>query len=235
MFRIMERKVKIIIGITLLVLWSVASSVMAVYFYYKWDNYECKEEPVVELNEVINDEVKEEEKKIVTVKVEIKGEVASPGVYEVSEDTIINDLISLAGGLTENATTNNINLSKKVKNEMVVIIYKKEEVVSNEVITPECNCNDVDISACTDNDASIIISNEEEVTASSEVQNSKININTASIDELTTLPGIGKAKAEAIITYRNQNNGFKTIEDIKNVSGIGDATYEKFKELIMVQ
>ncbi len=139
--------------------------------------------------------------------VDIKGEVINPGVYQLNENSIINDVISIAGGLTEDADTTNINLSKMITNEMVIYIHSKEEIVSNEYF-------------------------EEEIYI--ETKSNLININIASINELMTLSGIGESKANDIIEYRNINGNFKSIDEIKNVSGIGDSTYAKIKDYITI-
>ena len=184
--------------------------------------------------------------------VEVKGEVKKPGVYEVNNKTIINDVIKNAGGFTKKAYTKNINLSKKVSDELVIYVYSKDEYkslneikVEKEIIIEECICPTYDISDCTNNGKSEIINdnndtneivndnNSNEAIEDSKENNNLININIASKKELMTLNGIGESKANAIIDYRNQNK-FKTIEDIKNVSGIGDSAFEKIKNNITV-
>lgn len=175
-------------------------------------------------------EDKEESKEVNTVFVDVKGAVNAPGVYEIDADRRIIDAINLAGGLLQNANTINLNLSKKVKDEMYIVVYTqaqvdnfkkehKEEPIS--CAAKECVCPDVSNDAC--------ISKGE---IKKEGVNSKISINNASKEELTKLPGIGDSKADAIIKYRSENEGFKQIEDIKNVSGIGELVYEKIKDSI---
>ena len=154
--------------------------------------------------------------------VDVKGEVKKEGVYKVTSNMTVNDVIKLAGGLKKNASTKNINLSKKVTDEMVIIVSSKSSLKKKtENIT-------------TRNDA--LIKNEETalITTSNTSDTSKlVNINIASIDELLTLTGIGNSKAEAIIKYR-EGNKFNSIEDIKNISGIGDSLFEKIKDYITV-
>mgnify|MGYP003299127979 CR=1 FL=1 len=173
--------------------------------------------------------------------VEVKGAVKNPGVYSASSSNIINDIINLAGGFNNNAYTNNINLSKRVSDELVIYVYTKYEYQANNKKDEkkDCVCPTYDISDCTNNTSSIIVpdssnKNEDSNSASSE-SNSKqlININTASKNELKTLSGIGDAKADAIIEYRSKN-AFTKIEDIKNVSGIGEAAFEKIKDHITI-
>ena len=139
------------------------------------------------------------------------------------------DAINTAGGLTNKSDTSNINLSKKLKDEMVIIVYSKQEIINmkekEKITCPPCN------NACIeekDETSKINITEEKEETG-------KININTANIEELQKLSGIGEAKAQAIIDYRNKNGNFKDIEEIKNVQGIGEAAFEKIKDNITVQ
>ncbi len=216
----MLKKIIIIISVLVLVIVSV--------FLYKEDNkVEATVEPVLK---EIGEEVKEE------CHVDIKGEVVNKGVYECVKNDKVIDIINKAGGLTKNADTSLINLSKNVKNEMLIIIYSKRQIEDakkrlNEPtvieiikeIEKECVCLDQVNEACeipyVDN--------------SNESVNKKININTASKEELMTLPKIGDAKAKSIIEYRT-NQKFETLEDIKKVSGIGDALYNEVKDLIEV-
>lgn len=173
-----------------------------------------------------------------TYKVEIKGEVVTPGVYELSSDQRVNDAILLAGGFTNNAYTNNINLSRKISDELVIYVYSNYEqyllkqdntkVVYKE---KECNCPTYDIDTCILSGDSIIQNGPSDNTDNI---SDLININTADISKLTTLSGIGEAKAKDIISYREKYGNFASIEDIKKVSGISDATYEKIKDSITI-
>ena len=139
-------------------------------------------------------------------------------------------MIRLAGDLTANADTSVINLSKKVEDEMVIIIYSQEEV-ANFVQTKEIEqqkqeeCRQPQSSTII-NDACIIEEAGENDTLG------KISINTATKEELMTLNGIGEAKAEAIIKYRDEIGSFQSIEEIKEVSGIGEELFAQIKENI---
>lgn len=168
------------------------------------------------------------------IKVDIKGAVKKPGVYEISSKKRVIDVISLAGGLSNNANTNYVNLSTKLKDEMVIWIYTNDDISKLELekssvkyMVKECNCPTVDNTTCLNNDS------EKEQKKDSSV-NKLVDINKASIEELTTLSGIGEGKAKQIIEYREKNGNFKTIDDIKNVSGIGEALYNKIKSNIKV-
>lgn len=175
---------------------------------------------VVKNNE--SDEINEEKN---IINVDIKGEVKKPGVYKVDNSMIVNDVIKLAGGLKKGATTSNINLSKKLYDQMVIIISSKSKVnrqiKQNEIVLKNdaiiTNGASADISDTTDN-----------------LNNTKlVNINSASETELLSLTGIGESKAKAIISYREKTR-FNSIEDIKNVSGIGNALFEQIKNSITV-
>ena len=198
------------------------------------------------------------------IKVEIKGMVLNPGVYELENGKRVNDLIEVSGGLLENANTNYLNLSKKLKDEMVIIVYSNDEINSfkenknsnYENIKIECNCPDTINNACMDigdishednityeNNSENKNSNSENKNSNSENKNldsnisdidSKISINDADEENLTKISGIGSSKAKSIIEYRKQNGNFKTIEDIMNVSGIGKSLFEKIKDYITV-
>lgn len=173
------------------------------------------------------------ESKVAKYYIDIKGSVKKPGVYEVTADNIVNDCIKLAGGLLKNADTTTINLSKKVSSEMVIYIPKKEEVIkttTNTTVTKDQEIpNDAVVSDNNKSNSSISKDNNTQTP-----NRTLVNINTATIQELTTLSGIGDAKAQDIIDYRTLNGNFKTIEDIKNVSGIGEALYAKIKDYIIV-
>ena len=166
-----------------------------------------------------------------SIYVEVKGAVNSPGVYEMENGQIINDVINKAGGFLESAYTDIINLSKKISDELVIYVYTKSEYKKNETKEKESNDSYL-IDNAIKNNVSIITSNENNKENNSD--STLININIASITELITLPGIGEAKAKKIITYREENGYFKTIDELKNVSGIGDATFEQLKTLITV-
>ena len=144
--------------------------------------------------------------------VEIKGEVAKPDVYQLEEGSIIKDLIDMAGGVTEEADLSRINRAEELLNHELIIIG---------------NIND-------ETESSVVQNNS---TYSSNGNNSDkgstlININTADLEQLKGITGIGNIKAQSIIDYREANGGFKSLEELKNVDGIGDKTFEKIKEQI---
>lgn len=207
-------------------------------------NTEIIKEESNELFDVIpleEDNIKENKK----VSVDIKGAVINPGVYEIEDSKKVIDVINLAGGLKEDANTSLINLAKKVTDEMVVIIYTEKEIKEamkqeNNLIKPidnTCNCPKITNDACLTKESDAkdnTSSNNTTPNSNTPDKNTKININTASLEELETLSGIGESKAKAIIEYREEVGKFEKIEDIKNVSGIGDSAYEKIKNFITV-
>lgn len=201
------------------------------YTIYDTYSFETESEVKTKKNETVTKKDEKEEKtKNETVLVDVKGEVNTPGVYELTSNNTVIDAINKAGGLTKISDTSNINLSKKLEDEMVIIVYSKAEIQKMEedkIVCPPCN------NACiTEEDEKAKLDEKEENTA--ETPMGKININTADETTLQTLDGIGETKAKAIIEYRNKNGNFKTTEDIKNVSGIGDSVYEKIKDNITV-
>lgn len=181
-------------------------------------------------------EVEESDSCYITV--DIKGEVKLPGIYQVECDSRVQDAINLTGGLTWKADTSILNLSKKLTDEMVIIVYSKEEVANFVTIKEEekqklesCpNETAIKNDACIDSD---LLVSENEIIGDTPVNNT-VSLNKASKEDLMTLPGIGASKADDIINYRNENGGFKSIEDIKNVKGIGDKVFEKIKANITV-
>ncbi len=159
------------------------------------------------------------------VYVDIKGSVKKPGVYQVSADSIVWDIVNLSGGFTKNAYTKNINLSQKVKDEMVIYVFSKSEMskMNNTVKTDTaCTTNVINYDNC--------ITIEKNAT---ETSTSLVNINTASKEELMNVSGIGASKADSIIAYRIKTP-FSKIEDIMNVSGIGESLFDKIKKYITV-
>lgn len=159
--------------------------------------------------------------------VDIKGAVNSPGVYQLDSNLTVNDAIKIAGGLTKDADTSIINLAKKITDEMVIIIYTKEEVKNSNVVDTvikivekECICPNIQNDGCLNDNIKDNISNKDE---------KLVNINTANLEELETISGIGESKAKSIIEYRQKNGLFEKIEDIMNVEGIGESLYEKIK------
>lgn len=220
-FKYRYRKQIIIIFSILIVLTGLILS----YFYFFYEKKE--EKPIIlDIKKEKNDNKEKKEEKI-EVKVDVKGEVNSPGIYLLDNSSRVIDAIEKAGGLTENADTSVINLSKKLSDEMVIIIYSYQEVKKFEetkekeqIIQSKCNQKDEN---ALKNDACITNSNN---------SSNKISINNASLEELITLTGIGEAKAKDIIAFREKNGPFKNIEEITKVPGIGENIFAQIKENI---
>lgn len=193
------------------------------FFYYKNIN---NDEEIIE-REVSDDLIAIDDKNNF-IYVDIKGYVSMPGVYSfnVEDNARINDLILKAGGLKKDADTSMLNLSKKLEDEMAVIIYSKSEV-ENYTKTQELLKNKLEI-------CELKLSNNACIKEENNKSNNNIvNINSATKEELMTLNGIGENKAEAIIEYRSKN-AFQDIKDILNVEGIGDNLFESIKNYIKV-
>jgi competence protein ComEA len=156
-----------------------------------------------------------------TVSTYVCGEVYEPGVYELTEGSRVADAIDMAGGMLDTAAKNYLNLADIVADGSKIYVPSEEEVSDVSLITPESQLYSGTGSG-TSSDSS----------DGEKASNSLVNINTASLDELKTLPGIGDAKAQAIIDYRTQNGSFSSIDEITNVSGIGDSTYSNIKDKI---
>ena len=216
---------KYIIGITI---WVFSIFIIFITNYFNQTEV-VNAEPIIEEKK----EVEEVEEKI---KVEIKGAVNGPGVYELNNDSRVIDIINLAGGLTENADISLINLSKKLTDEMVIIIYTREEIENYNNSKIKTEYVYIEVNNCPDpiNDACIKEYEEEKVNNDDSNEDKIININKASIEELTTLSGIGESKAKLIIEYREQNGNFKNIEELSNVKGIGESLIEKIKDNITI-
>jgi competence protein ComEA len=185
-----------------------------------------------------NKDVEKEEIEIEKIRVYVVGEVKNPSVVTLEKGQIIEDAISLAGGATENADVENINLAYVLtENVMLQIRPKKDESENdaweNTLEEEESEKKEVSeelftgVKIVSDSGGAVIGENINSISL-------KININSASKEQLTTLPGVGPAIADNIIAFRQENGGFDKIEDIMNVSGIGDAKYKKLRDLITV-
>ena len=150
------------------------------------------------------------------VYVQLCGAVNTPGVYKLLSGTRVFEALEAAGGTTEEADTNAVNLARPVTDEMQIYIPTKEEASNSNGDYFWENTQDL-TEGCTDSE-----------------EDSLININDAAREELMKLPGIGEAKADAIISYREENGGFSDISEIMNISGIKEAAFEKIKDLIKV-
>lgn len=223
-----RHKKELIMGLIILIIISI--SIFLIIKYRPKPKKESKKE-TIEKNIVEEKEEKVKAEKEEEYKVDIKGAVITPGLYSLPKSSRVIDVINKAGGLKDNANTTPINLSLKIKDEMVIIIYTNEEV-ENFVKTKEKEARM--IKECNEfnnlrNDACINTKPNKETKVEG-----KININTATKEELNTLPGIGSSKAKSIIDYREKVNGFKEIDELKKVEGIGEELFAKIKENIII-
>lgn len=216
------KKQKIIVAIILFMV-----IICIIYYFYTKDNiaFSADEEIFIENNveEKIEEteEVNQTSNKII---IHISGAVNKEGIVELEENSRIADAVEKAGGLKENADINKINLAFKLEDGMKVYIPSIEE-----------RKNEININNQIDEEqTSKYITSASELNEDTNQNTDKVNINTANQTELETLPGIGPATALKIINYRKEKGKFKSIEDIKEVSGIGDTKYEKIKDLICV-
>lgn len=214
----------------------------ATFYYFsqktKQINKKIEERPVVEVQNK-----KTNTKKFI---VDIKGEVKTPGVYIMEEDSRVIDVVKKAGGFTSEANSFVNNLSMKIKDEMVIVIYSKKEIKDylktkeqEEQVIEKCNNDIIKNDTCIETqeekqkETRTSTNTKKQTTSKKEEAetNKLVSINTATKEELMTLSGIGESKAEAIIEYRKTKR-FETIEEIKEVLGIGDSLFEKIKDYI---
>ena len=160
---------------------------------------------------ILPQEIKENTTVSTVIYVDVKGEVHHPGVYQMKAENRVKDLIEAAGGFTPLADDQKLNLAQLLGDQMVIVVPKKGEEVNSEL-------------------AQAPTSQKKEVG-----KEGKVNINTATVEELKTLKGIGEKKAEAIIEYRKKNGSFKNKEELMKVRGIGKKLYESFQERVIVQ
>lgn len=233
-----ENKKKIIISLSL-----VITIIIGLLFFYLINNRfkgnkEIVSKEVVKQSSNTNEKVEIPRLTTNKIYVDIKGEVVNPGVYSLDEGSRVIDAIKISGGLTENAYTRYLNMSKVLTDENVIIINNLSEIEEIK------NNKNKEIIKETDNTVSInkeeVITNDykkpkEEETTKSDELNTLVNINTANLEELSKINGIGESTAKKIIDYREKNGEFKTIEDIMNVSGIGEKKYDQIKEYITIK
>ncbi len=140
--------------------------------------------------------------------VQINGAVKYPGVYKVQEDARVFDVVELAGGMTEDAEPEAVNQALPVEDGQMITICTQEEWE--------------------------LMQAEEMHTDAAQADDGLVDINTADVAELCTLPGVGQARAESILAYRQEHGSFQAVEEIKQVSGIKDGLYTKIKDKIKI-
>lgn len=207
------------------------------YIYGKGGTFAVDEDlEVLETAEV--DENSEELNKKETIKVHISGAVNNEGLIELEKDSRIANAIEKAGGLKDEACMDEINLAFVLEDGIKIKIPTKEEVEKQNKEALESSNSDAGqkyiVSETGNNQIKNNVSNSIVTGEKVSNRNLKVNINTANQSELETLPGIGAVTALKVIDYRNEKGKFKSIEDIKGVSGIGEAKFDKIKELIEI-
>lgn len=222
------RKYKYLILSGVVILMMIIAGVMVYLFGDKKE--EVVEDAIKEEVAVVEPKVEIlEEEKEESITIDIKGEVKTPGVYELPLNSRVIDAINISGGLTNKADTSDINLSKILKDENVIVISNKYSNQTTKYTQKETSVvNNASISK--DN----VVSSSNSSDTNTNKINDKVSINTATKEQLMNLNGIGESKANDIIAYRNQNGLFKSIEDIKKISGIGDKLFDKIKDHITI-
>ena len=170
-------------------------------------------------------EDKSEENSTEKIIIYIAGAIKKEGVYELEEGSRISDAIEAAEGLKEEADITNINLAYKLEDGMKIRIPTQTE-------NNEKDINKISEEYITKNSG---LETENIIEDTSKEKEEKIDINKATQEELETLSGIGPSTANKIVQYRKDNGNFKSIEDIKNVNGIGESKYNEIKEKIIVK
>ena len=169
---------------------------------------EAVEEVTVVETTMLAEKTEDSTTKEAVIFVDIKGAVKNPGVYQMKAGDRVKDALDAAGGLTDEADSQKVNLAQRVEDQMVIVVPKVGE-----------EATEIPAGA----------------TSKETPKEGKVNINTATVEELKTLKGVGEKKAEAIIEYRKKNGSFKTKEDLMKVRGIGKKLFESFQERIVTQ
>lgn len=144
------------------------------------------------------------------VTVDVKGAVNHPGVYSLPSQSRVTDAIKRAGGLSNLADSKSVNLAQKLQDETVIYVAQKGEKIT---VVEEEKANNI---------------------ATQGNSKGKINLNKADLSSLQTISGVGAKRAQDILYYRDSQGGFKTIDDLKNVSGIGEKTLEKLRQDVTI-
>lgn len=155
--------------------------------------------------------------------VDVKGAVKKPGVYRLSNLARVSDAVAKAGGATKDAWLDQVNLAYHLEDEMLIYVPTngQTDLPDSQALVGQ-------------NQANLATSNTDKSSNASDQTGDKINLNTASKEQLMTLSGIGDKRADDIIAYRQENGGFKSLEDLQNVSGIGEKTYAKLSSQLAI-
>lgn len=205
-----KNKKYVIIGLIFCIL------IIAIIIVKKFDTEEKETLDLISIEENTENTETVEEEEDYKIVIHITGEVNNEGIIEIKEGGRISDAIEEAGGLTKEADLERVNLAYELEDGQKIYIPNKKDKDIEEYVTEGVD--------------DIVLPDE-----LSKAGDGLVNINKASSEELQELDGIGEALAENIIAYRENNGKFKNIEDIKNVSGIGDSKYEKIKDNIKIR
>ena len=205
-----KNKKYVIIGLIFCIL------IIAIIIVKQFDTEEKETLDLISIEENTENTETVEEEEDYKIVIHITGEVNNEGIIEIKEGGRISDAIEEAGGLTKEADLERVNLAYELEDGQKIYIPNKKDKDIEEYVTEGVD--------------DIVLPDE-----LSKAGDGLVNINKASSEELQELDGIGEALAENIIAYRENNGKFKNIEDIKNVSGIGDSKYERIKDNIKIR
>ena len=205
-----KNKKYVIIGLIFCIL------IIAIIIVKQFDTEEKETLDLISIEENTENTETVEEEEDYKIVIHITGEVNNEGIIEIKEGGRISDAIEEAGGLTKEADLERVNLAYELEDGQKIYIPNKNDKDIDEYVTEGVD--------------DIVLPDE-----LTNMGDGLININKADLEELQELDGIGEALAENIIAYRENNGKFKNIEDIKNVSGIGDSKYEKIKDNIKIR
>ena len=220
-FKLKDNKIIVVVCIIIIIIFFCV-------FFYTRSNLESEYNEVNNYDILQNETNIEENEDDTKIFVHVTGAVKNEGIVEIKEEGRIADAVEAANGFTEEADISQINLAYKLEDGQKIYIpsikdekiKEEEKVLEKEYVTDEAGDD-------------III--EDDISSVKSKKDGKININTAMESELEEIPGVGESTAKKIIEYRKNNGKFKEIEDIKNVSGIGDSKFENMKEKICVK
>ena len=204
---------------------AVVAAVLGCYFFFiQSEPNHVENDPVFsELAQEDND-IPEEEvaKEPIVIKVDVKGAVRTPGVYMAEPGDRVIDVIAAAGDFTKKANLDKVNLAQVVEDQMVIYVPTIGEEDDAETVLSNLSTSTGEAAVAS-------------ISGKGSSGKALVNLNTATQAELETLTGIGPSKAIAIIEYRETTGKYQQIEDLKNISGIGDKTFEKLKDSITVK
>lgn len=207
-YRELLKKYKQYLIVGMILVLSISGSIFFMIVNSKQKQVEDPDEALI-MNSTSVSQSLESESISQQIYVDIKGAVEKPGMYEGRANMRVWDAVMLAGGVNEEADTKQVNFSERIIDQMVIYVPKFGEELQVENKNGDAKENP-------------------------SKDTSKVDLNQADESELQTLPSIGQKKAQEIIRYREEKGGFKTIDELKNISGFGEKTFEKLKESIKV-